>query len=949
MTESDAQQGFDATLEDMARAPTRTPAEGSEEQVGLNDTLAPAAKLMDQALRSPQMQHARASARAKLFGGSAHPVRIDRFVVVERLGGGGMGVVYAAYDPQLDRKVALKLLRPDGPDGGGTELARRLVREAQAMAKVSHPNVITVHEVGTFEGDVFVAMEFVQGRTLGQWIEDGDRPWPDIRRLFLSIGRGLAAAHTAGLVHRDFKPDNVMIDEDDRPRVLDFGLARVEAEVERSRNVAEGDDLALTRTGTVMGTPAYMAPEQHVCARVDARADQFSFCVALFEAVFGRRPFPGKTYAALSQSVVEGNIELPDDRGDMPQRAYQAMLRGLSADADDRFDSMDALLVELAHDPSHARRRWLLGVGTLGLMVGTAIAAGELAANDPACDRAAATMSRAWSRATRKQGRDAFGATDKPYAAGAWVMAADRIDAYVQQWEDIHRSTCGLSDDLPETDRLGRIACLEWRAQELEALTDLLTAADGEVVERASEIVGGLTEPGTCASPTALRITARLPKDPALRADVLEQRADLAHAQGLREAGKYQEAAAVIESILGSPLVEVHPGLGAEASLRLGQLRRSTGDLDGAESSLADAVYDALAGERDDLAFAAALELLWVIGTDRMDFERARPWLRLCEGLRSRQDQSSRAVGRLDLALGSLLAAAGRHGEAREAFAAAVARRREAGSEPELVEALSALAQSAFGAGDHAEGLAHLDEAIALAERSGQAVDEVAPLLEQAAGLRWKLGRYEEAAAGYERTLESVRAGRGEGHPAVAPPLAGLAAVAWARGEHEQALALTEQVLGLALAGRIEDEALVNALEVRANIFAARDDFTRAARAIDRGLAIGRRHGQRHPMQAYMFLAQARVARRDGRLDDAERDLDQARSVLGAAFGPGDPRRQEIAVAVGLTLLEQGEHNRGRDVLLRAQRTLRACCRDHFALADIEAALARAEPVPSDP
>ncbi|HET6583005.1 MAG TPA: serine/threonine-protein kinase, partial [Nannocystaceae bacterium] len=227
----------------------------------------------------------------------ARGTTLGRYVVLERIGSGGMGVVYAAYDPQLDRKVALKLLHAreerDGDSGGRA----RVLREAQAMARLSHPNVVAVHDVGVVDDTLFVAMEFVEGVTLGHFIAAGSRRWNEVLDVFEPAGRGLAAAHAAGLVHRDFKPDNVMIGNDGRVRVMDFGLARAAAEITTESSEGSGGSIVelsgvdrLTRTGALVGTPAYMAPELLAGGNADARSDQFAFCVALHRALYGTAP-----------------------------------------------------------------------------------------------------------------------------------------------------------------------------------------------------------------------------------------------------------------------------------------------------------------------------------------------------------------------------------------------------------------------------------------------------------------------------------------------------------------------------------------------------------------------------------------------------------------------------------------------------------------------------------
>ncbi len=263
--------------------------------------------------------------------------RIGRYLVRGPIGAGGMGVVYAAYDPELGRQVALKLLHT-GHEAGG-EASVRLLREAQAMARLSHPNVVAVYDTGTWDGRVFLAMELVEGGTLAGWRRAAPRPWREVVAVFISAGRGLAAAHAAGLVHRDFKPENVLIGADGSVRVTDFGLARMAEDkltalpvvgmvakesinntgsinsthsIDSVGSARPGEEPGavhspLTRAGALIGSLAYMAPEQMAGLPADARSDIFSFCVALFECLGGERPFAGDTLYALRKSMSEAS------------------------------------------------------------------------------------------------------------------------------------------------------------------------------------------------------------------------------------------------------------------------------------------------------------------------------------------------------------------------------------------------------------------------------------------------------------------------------------------------------------------------------------------------------------------------------------------------------------------------------------------------------------------
>jgi ABC-type branched-subunit amino acid transport system substrate-binding protein len=330
----------------------------------------------------------------------ARGTMVGRYEILEPVGSGGMGRVYAARDPVLDRRVALKLLHAYAAT---EELETRLLREAKAMARLSHPEVITVHDAGRFRDQLFIAMEFVEGRTLRQWLAAERRPWREVLDVFLRAGRGLARAHEAGIVHRDFKPDNVLVGDDGRVRVTDFGLARavLAADAPRpaapaspvptpmptplppSRRTADVSPMAetleptLTRTGAMLGTPAYMAPEQHVGAPADERSDVYAFCLSLYEGLYGERPFGGSNIVLLFSDKQQGRVRTPkDDRG-VPLRLRRALLVGLRPDPGARYASMSELLAALER-AARPPRAWLAvgaAIVALGAAGGIALAA----------------------------------------------------------------------------------------------------------------------------------------------------------------------------------------------------------------------------------------------------------------------------------------------------------------------------------------------------------------------------------------------------------------------------------------------------------------------------------------------------------------------------------------------------------------------------------------------
>jgi hypothetical protein len=315
---------------------------------------------------------------------------VGRYLIVERLGMGAMGVVYAAYDPDLDRKVALKLLRFDGAEARDEARQARLVREAKAIAKLSHPNVVGIFDVGVHERRVFLAMEYLPGGTLRDWLAAERRGWRAIVARFIEVGRGLAAAHAEGLVHRDFKPDNVLLDRTGAPKIVDFGLVRVttsEDGDDGAAGVAETSGKALgnptlTRTGALTGTPAYMAPEQFLSGTLDARTDQFAYSVALYEALYDQRPFAGETLVALADAVTSGTLLPPPEGTDVPAWVRAIVLRGLSPDPEKRFGSVEEMVAALSVDPGARTRRGLALAGVVVALLGVA-AYGRLAKDGP--------------------------------------------------------------------------------------------------------------------------------------------------------------------------------------------------------------------------------------------------------------------------------------------------------------------------------------------------------------------------------------------------------------------------------------------------------------------------------------------------------------------------------------------------------------------------------------
>ncbi len=563
-----------------------------------------------------------------LFGHRGQPPRLARYLLVQRLSAGGMGVVYRAYDPQLDRQVAIKLIEADSDDPRAS--ARRLT-EAHALAALSHPHVVRIFDVGTYDaaatdadpevaallpcGGMFLVLELVEGPTLGQWASAAPRHWRAIRDAFVDAGRGLEAAHAAGLVHHDFKPDNAVLGADGRVRVLDFGLARqAEVTVVDEPPVATAQDSTtslgpVTRAGPhtrAAGTPMYMAPEQHDGGTTGPASDQFAFCVALFEALFGRGPFLGDDVDSLARTKQRGEIEAPPRTEPVPSWLYRALLRGLSPDPAGRWPSMGALLRALHRDRTTGmRRRWSLATATVAVVTAAGAAwAVRPPAPDDSCDDPSAALDGVWDGSRRHRTHGALSRVARPYAATTADKVSRRLDDYGRAWLDRFAAMCTTIEphDValaaihrdPQLMDLAR-DCMMQRRRELDTVIDTLVDADPAIVDHAAAMVSRLRPLSGCTDPAQLAMAERLPVDPTRRQAVEHAYADLVRASTMRMAGRRQEAVALAEAVRERADELGYPPLRAEVLRQLAQARIGAGDEHGGVQQLRESIGVAVA------------------------------------------------------------------------------------------------------------------------------------------------------------------------------------------------------------------------------------------------------------------------------------------------------------------------------------------------------------------
>lgn len=855
--------------------------------------------------------------------------RVGRFFVREPLGHGGMGVVYMAYDQELQRDVALKLVRPRSarksqPDANANPAATelldraqlRLLREAQAMARLSHPNVRAVYEVGAIAGQVYIAMELVNGVSAREYLRARPRSLDEILALYLQAGQGLRAAHEAGLLHRDVKPDNILVSSEGRVRITDFGLARSDGTGESG----EGDcglgagpsgasALSLTQSGTALGTPGYIAPEQLRGAELDARADQWSFCASLYEALFAQRPFVGATVSELLADMASGP-RLPGRGRAVPTWLKQLLTRGLAFDRERRYPSMAALLAVLDRAPQRARaRRWVLlatlGVGVLAL--GGAAAYLGFVRPEQLCGRAARRqLEQAWNPTRRAEIERALLARNLPYGRDTLRKVSALLDAYAERWLGASDELCQSARPrraLPEAAILARSHCLELRRRELSALTAQLLIADAETVERAVSAAGSLASLESCRGGPASSPRPEAAGDPALRAQLEAAQGELAQARALHRTGHPAQALARLEPTMAALKPQSQRALWAELAYLRGGVEFDLGKLKEAESSLHEAVLAGEASGQDELLAMAWLKLVEV-GTRAALLEQAEGWHRHASAVSERLGGDLHLLALRENLLAMLRFAQGRRAEAREL----------------QVRAVALLAQS---------GAPNL---------------ETAKFLTNLGAMQSALGQHPEALVSHRRAVALFEGELGPAHPAVGNALLNLGAALGASGDNEGEIAAYERCLAIWESALGKEH--VNLATAEQNLGTALRIIgkpSEALRHFERALAIKRRHlPADHPSVASTQFSLGAILHRVGRSAEGLRRLEDALHTFEARLGSQHPLVAKTLTELGLIQLDLHHPEAALPILERALHTGDDADLDPVERAETRFGLARA-------
>lgn len=834
---------------------------------------------------------------------------LGRFEILGRLGTGAFGTVYEARDPRIERRVALKFV-PGSPDD-----TSRLLHEGQALGRLNHPNVVTVHEVGRVPGGGAVIMELVEGQTLAQWASSPAVSARDVAAMFVQLGRGLAAVHEAGLVHRDIKPQNILIGADGQARIVDFGLATAAS--------PRGTDIALTQLvgATTLaqaehsgwggaGTPAYMAPERLAGGDATERSDQFSVCVSLFEAIHGIRPFTGSTLEELQTAMQRGRVALIDGRRRGPGWLARIAHRGLAFAPADRFDSMTALADALQRGLGR-RRRYAVAVAGSTTAALVAWAWQTAGADRPLpCTGAQTHLVGIWDDARRSEVREAILGVGVPYAEGVWLQTARELDVYAAAWISMHTETCEATtvhgEQSPEVMDL-RMACLHRSRMNLAATTDVLARADEGVVEHADQLVGELRPLSRCADVDALQLEVAAPP-PEDAAAVQEVRALLAEAAAERLGGRYQDANAKLQDLKPRLEAVAYRPLQAEVGLEEGLILRYLGQYEAAEAALRRTLELASELRQIEPIQLAAKELMFTVGHDQGRVEEALQYRELAQGLAAGDPFRSAGVRSV---VAMLFSAQG------DAEAAAAEHRRAIALYDSVRPGHSNIARSRHGLALALEKQGKFDEAevehreaLELLERTeGPTHPEVAVLLNDLANALDAQGKYRQGEPMHRRALASVEDALGPDHPHVVVLLNDLAVCLRALGRLEEAEASARRAVKLAeTSWGPEHAAVVVSLNNLALILFSRGAYAESESNSRQALRISEKTGRTsHPDTAAARQNLAIALNLQGRVAEAETELRLAAALMEELFGVEHPRIAGVRNDLAGALVAQGK------------------------------------------
>lgn len=787
---------------------------------------------------------------------------MGRFALLRLVGEGGMGQVHAAYDERLDRRVALKVIHADRTN---SPIAReRLLREARAMARLSHPNVVQLYEGGEQDDQAFLVLEFVDGPTLEAWLEE-ERSTREVLSAFSAIGRGLAAAHAVGVVHRDFKPANVLFAADGIPKVADFGLASFgeAAELpsgEDDRSVHREGESRLTKTGHIAGTPLFMSPEQWRGESSDARSDQFSYCLALYRALYGEDPFSAETMEVRRETVLRGEPKPPDGSSATPRWLWAPVRKGLSLDPNDRFESMDALLEALAADPSRKRRR------TAFISFGAVVAIGAASyvpvrdwRETQRCEAESQQIFAHWGADERTVAAAGVAKIELPYVQTSWALASDAIDRFTVAWQQSRFEGCiaaHVDGTMSPTLVPRSEECFEDLRERFELSAALFAQPNRELMDQAAAMFTRLPDPAECARTAHLAQRPELPDDAVVHAEVRRLRRE-ARAVGILSArGEIKEAIARGEELIAEAEAVGWPPLVALVHSVMGDVYNFARDGESAAASFRR-TYEIATAAGDDLAALQGIVGLMFALTEMLNRPKEALWW---------YDVAKPTIARIGLT-----------------------------NHPDI-----ALAWRGYGAAHQALG--NFDEALAAYQQAhagmvasfGEGSSTAVVMLGDLGIAHYNLKNYEAALQSFEKQYAAIVASRGAEHPDVVDALVNLGAAQSDLGRldlsHEryvEALRILEAAYG---PDDIRSSWLHNNIGA---VLLERGELASAKASVERALALRIEYfGDAHPVVASCQYNLGEIEAKKGNAEAALALFDQAHTIF-AKNDPTGERAQE--------------------------------------------------------
>ena len=828
-----------------------------------------------------------------------------QFRIERLLGKGGMGAVFLARDLRLDRDIALKL----GNVVSASAL-HRVEREALALARLQHPNVVVIHQVGKHEDRLYLAMEYVAGGNARQWLERQRRSWREIALLYAAAAEGLAAAHAAGFIHRDFKPDNVLVGEDGRPRVADFGLVRATTDSHdpAAAVVTSSPSLgSMTQTGAVLGTPAYMAPEQFAGTATDARTDQFALCASVWEALFGNRPYSGSTPDEIAQSIDQARFELPKHDRHVPRRVIAALRRGLSRDREARWPSLAPLIAELRHDPARRRRNVLLAAGAIAVL-GAAVAVAVVRRQTDPCSDGPAELAETWNPARA----DALAsALDRAQLTASWPGLRGQLDAYGDGWVTGHRAACRATRvDGSQSEAIldQRMLCLSRARAQLDSVLATMIEHRDALADAASE-VAALPSLATCADLTALAQQVPLPNDPVLRARIEAAAKLVDKASGASLSGWSRDLARADEALAAARETHWPPLIAQAIEMHAGYLSDEP-----AVKEYRAAVAAALAAGDDRTAAWAFADGAWALATKPA---QAAEWIELARAMWVRLGKPADLGNRIEGADAERLFNGGDAAGGLEATRRATAYN-EAAYPTNLWDRADGhfnLARAFDAAGNYDEAQREIDAAIDLARHiAGDAHPVLIGYLELAADLANRRGKVDDAIAFARRAVAIGEGWYGKDDHRLAPALDTLGQLLALHGDIEAARAPLERALALDPDSR--------ETHVRFSLAMLEGGSGHPARAIElvtTALAQAERDtGVDNAEHVPMLLALGIWHRQLGHLDDSQRYLERTVHLSERALGGAAPQTVNAKIELSYTLVAQHRGAAARELLAPA-------------------------------